>query len=83
MVAEVLADTAACAISVPAKREPVPRVAELPTRQKTLHSWAPPVNRIVLPEPVVRVETAVKMKTSSASPCRVMVPLFNSELAEE
>lgn len=41
----------------PANIEFVPRVAELPTCQKTLHSWAPLINVTELPDAVVRVES--------------------------
>jgi hypothetical protein len=54
---------------VPRKLEPVPRVAELPTCQKTLQGWAPLINVTWLAEAVVRVEPAWKTKTAFASPC--------------
>src|SRR5690606_23769879 len=68
LVAPVTADTDACAMTVPARCDPAPSVAELPMRQNTLHSCTSPMKAIVLPAPVVRVLTAVKMNTSSASP---------------
>jgi hypothetical protein len=37
----------------PEKEEPVPRVAELPTCQKTLAGWAPLIRATVLPVAVV------------------------------
>ena len=53
---------------LPAKTEPVPSVAELPTCQKTLHSWAPLISVTVLLEPVISVESVWKMKTEVGSP---------------
>jgi hypothetical protein len=41
--APVAIETDAWAMMVPAKIEYVPRVAELPTCQKTLAAWAPPM----------------------------------------
>jgi hypothetical protein len=35
-----------------------PSVAELATRQKTLHGWAPLISRILLADAVIRVEAA-------------------------
>jgi hypothetical protein len=52
----------------PVKTEPVPSVAELPTCQNTLHSWAPLISVTVLPEPVISVESVWKMKTAVGSP---------------
>jgi hypothetical protein len=53
----------------PTKTEPVPpRVAELPTCQKTLQAWAPLIRLIVLPEAVMSVESVWKMKTDVGSP---------------
>ena len=37
---------------LPRNTEPVPSVAELPTCQKTLHSWAPLISVTVLPDAV-------------------------------
>ena len=55
----------------------VPRVAELPTCQKTLHAWAPLIRLTLLPEAVIRVEAIWKMKTAFGSPwpSNVKVPL--------
>ncbi len=53
---------------LPAKTEPVPSVAELPTCQKTLHSWAPLISVTVLPDAVISVESVWKMKTELGSP---------------
>ncbi len=63
---------------VPTKLELVPRVAELPTCQKTLHAWAPPTRVTVLADAVMRVEAALKMKTAFGSPwaSRVRFPVI-------
>src|SRR5207253_229235 len=52
----------------PAKTEVVPRVAELPTCQKMLAAWAPPLRMTWRPAVVVRVDAIWKMKTAFASP---------------
>jgi hypothetical protein len=77
-VTPVVAVIEACARMVPAKLEPVPSVAELPTCQKTLHAWAPPVRVTVLPEAVMRVDAALKMKIAFGFPCasRVRFPVI-------
>ncbi len=49
--------------------ELVPRVAELPTLQKTLQAWAPFMRVIVLPVEVIRVDAAWKIKIAFVSPC--------------
>ena len=61
----------------PAKSLPVPRVAELPICQKTLHSCAPLMSVTTLFEAVVIVEAALKMKTELGSfpPSRTNVPV--------
>ena len=53
---------------LPTNVEPVPSVAELPTCQKTLHSWAPLISETVLDEPVMSDESVWKMKTEFGSP---------------
>jgi hypothetical protein len=53
----------------------VPSVAELPTCQKTLHAWAPPMSLTVLFDEVIRVDPAWKMNTALAFPSRVTVPV--------
>ena len=75
-VAPVLRVPEVRAMTVPTKVLPVPRVAELPTCQKTLHQVAPLTSDTVLLEAVIRVEPAWKMKTELAlfSPFRVRVP---------
>src|SRR4051812_28970485 len=49
---------------LPTNTEPVPSVAELPTCQNTLHSVAPLISSIELPELVINVESVWKMKTA-------------------
>ena len=62
---------------LPANTEPVPSVAELPTCQNTLHSWAPLISDTVLAEPVISVESVWKMNTElgSPSPSSTSVPV--------
>jgi hypothetical protein len=62
---------------VPTKLLAVPIVAELPTSQKTLHAWAPFSKATVLPDAVIRVDPARKMKTEFAlpPPLSVTVPV--------
>jgi hypothetical protein len=76
-VAEVNAKT------LPTKVVAVPRVAELPTCQNTLHAWAPPMRRTVLLEAVISVDPAWKMNTAFGllCPSRVTVPVRPSEEA--
>jgi hypothetical protein len=57
----------------PAKFVVVPKVAELPTCQNTLHAWAPFSRATVLEVAVVNVDAAWKMKTESASPAPLSV----------
>jgi hypothetical protein len=65
------------AMMVPTKLLAVPRVAELPTCQKTLHACAPFSSATLLPDAEIKVEPAWKIKTASASPppLRVTVPV--------
>jgi hypothetical protein len=79
MVSPVSTEIAVEARMVPTKLEPELRVAELPTCQKTLQAWAPPVSLIVVPVSLTRVEPAWKMKTALESPFRVSVPPTSSE----
>src|SRR5437867_1257994 len=53
---------------LPLNTEPVPRVAELPTCQKTLAALAPPLRITWRAEVVVRVDAIWKMNTALASP---------------
>jgi len=68
MVAPVFRVMLVSARIVPWKAVVVPRVAELPTCQKTLHARAPPVRTTLLPDPVMRVLPAWKIKTESGLP---------------
>src|SRR5438270_13414043 len=68
-VAPVLTVIDARAIMFPANVVLVPRVAELPTCQKTFFDWAPPLRITwLLPEAVVSVATIWKIQTPSALP---------------
>jgi hypothetical protein len=67
-VSPVVTDIDVRARMLPEKAESVPRVAELPTCQKTLQAWAPSVRIMLLAESVMRVEGAWKMKTAFGSP---------------
>ena len=58
---------------VPTKVEPLPRVADEPTFQKTLQMLAPLMSSIRLPDPVTRVLDAWKTQTDAAPPSRVRV----------
>ncbi len=75
MVAVVTAVIACFAMTVPTNWEPDPRVAELPTCQKTLQDVAPPVSRMWLPDAVFSVLAAWKTQTESAEPLRVRSPV--------
>jgi hypothetical protein len=65
------------AMTVPTNVVPVPRVAELPTCQNTLHASAPLISATVLFDPVISVESAWKIHTELGSlfPSRVSVPV--------
>jgi hypothetical protein len=67
-VAPVFSVADVSARMVPTKLLVVPSVAELPTCQKTLHACAPFSSTTRLPEAVIKVEPAWKMKTASALP---------------
>ena len=67
-VAPVVTVMDAKARMFPLKTEPVPRVAELPTTQKMLAAWAPPLRMTWRPVVVVSVDAIWKMKTAFASP---------------
>lgn len=75
-VASVVAVMSVSAKRFPRKTELVPRVAELPTCQKTLHACVPLISATVLDDDVISVDPAWKTKTASGSPCasRVTVP---------
>ena len=67
---------------VPTNVELVPRVAELPTCQYTLHGEAPLMSDTVLPDAVVRVEPIWNTQTALGFPCasRVSVPVMPAEM---
>jgi hypothetical protein len=67
-VAPVFSVAEVSARIVPTKLLVVPSVAELPTCQKTLHACAPFSSTTRLPEAVIKVEPAWKIKTASALP---------------
>jgi hypothetical protein len=67
-VAPVSSVAEVSAMIVPTKLLVVPRVAELPTCQKTLHACAPFSSTTLLPEAEIKVEPAWKIKTAPASP---------------
>src|SRR3989344_2900563 len=60
----------------PLKVESAPSVAELPTCQKTLQAWAPPVRFTTLAPAVVSEEPAWNIQTSVALPFKVSVPVM-------
>jgi hypothetical protein len=76
-VAPVSSVADAVARIVPAKLVVVPKVAELPTCQNTLHACAPFSSTTELDEAVVSVEPASKMNTESGlpAPFKVTVPV--------
>jgi hypothetical protein len=61
----------------PTKEELVPKDADVPTCQKTLQAWAPPVKIIELAVAVVSVDAVLKINTALGSPpaLRVKVPV--------
>jgi hypothetical protein len=74
--------TEAWAMMVPLKMVLVPRVAEVPTCQKTLEAWAPPMRfTLLLVAAVVSVLPIWKMKTAFGLPLplRVTVPVMPTE----
>jgi hypothetical protein len=84
--APVVTVTDAKAMMVPLKIVLVPRVAELPTCQKTLEAWAPPMRfTALLPAAVVSVVPIWKMKTEFGLPLplRVTVPVMPTEDATQ
>jgi hypothetical protein len=67
---------------VPLKVVPIPRVAELPTCQKTLEACAPPMRfTLLLLAAVISVLPIWKMKTAFGLPLplRVTVPVMKTE----
>lgn len=76
-VTPVVTVTDVSARIVPTKEEPVPRVAELLTCQKTLHWLAPLMSLTELADAVMRVEGALKIQTELGSfwPSSVRFPV--------
>jgi hypothetical protein len=70
---------------VPLKVEDVPSVAELPTTQNTLPTWAPLMSTTSLAPAVVSVVPAWKMNTAFSSPwaSSVSVPVIPKEVSRE
>ena len=77
----VLSVTEAAARIFPWNKLPVPKVAELPTCQNTLHGNPPPVSRTVDPDAVIREDPIWKYHASLAEPvpARVKVPVTAAE----
>lgn len=59
-VAPVFAVIEVSANTLPTNDVFVPKVAELPTCQYTLHAWAPLISKTLLFDPVVKVEAVLK-----------------------
>ena len=78
-VAAVFAVIDCRAMTVPWNCASVPSVAELPTCQKTLQEFAPPVMTIDVAEPMIRVDAAWNTHTERALPSRVRMPLSERE----
>ncbi len=76
-VAPVVAAIDVSAMTVPTNVEPVPRVAELTTCQKTLHGLAPLMSDTTLLDPVIRVLAAWNTNEAFGSfwPSSVRVPV--------
>jgi len=75
----------AWAITEPMRSVPVPRVAELPTRQKTLQRCAPLISTTDASLAVMSVLLTLKIKTASGLPLalRVSVPVIAAEDAKQ
>jgi hypothetical protein len=82
MSAPLLSVIEARAMMVPTKSVSVPRVAELPTCQNTLHGEAPLMRLTLLPDAVVSVEPIWNTHTALGSPwaSRVRSPVSWAEL---
>ena len=76
--APVFAVMLVSAYTCPMNVEFTPIVAELPTRQYTLHACAPFARVIVLPTEVIAVDAAWNTKTAVGSPCasKITFPEF-------
>ena len=57
----------------PRKLESVPRVAELPTFQKTWHAWAPLIRFTREADALISVLAVLKMKTEAELPLALSV----------
>ena len=68
---------------LPLRTEFAPRVADVPTCQKTLEALAPPARTIWLPAAVVSVVAIWNMKTALGSPLASRVRLPEVILSEE
>jgi hypothetical protein len=79
--AAVLSVTEATARIFPWNTLPVPKVAEDPTCQNTLHANPPPVSRTLDPDAVIREDPIWKYHASLAEPvpARVKVPVTAAE----
>jgi hypothetical protein len=79
--ASVVSVTEAAARIFPWNKLPVPKVAELPTCQNTLHANPSPVSRTLDPDAVVREDPIWKYHASLAEPvpARVKVPVTAAE----
>jgi len=84
-LAEVVPVIEVCAMMCPTNEDEVPRVAEEPTSQKTLHACAPPVSVMTLELAVVRLDAVSKIKTElgSPAPLRVRVPVSPASTGTE
>ena len=73
-----------CARMFPRNVEPVPKVAELPTCQKTLHSLPPLIKSTTEALPVARVDPIWKTQTALVLPpaSRVRIPFSLAVLAK-
>jgi hypothetical protein len=79
--ASVLSVTEVAARIFPWNTLPVPKVAELPTCQNTLHANPPPVSTTLDPDAVIREDPIWKYHASLAEPvpARVKVPVTAAE----
>src|SRR6187549_888225 len=70
-------------MTVPTKTDVEPKVADVPTCQKTLAALAPFVRKTWRPDVVVNVDAIWKMKTASGSPCPSSVRLPDEIASDE
>jgi hypothetical protein len=83
MSTPVVAVTDASAMIVPAKSEFVPRVAELPICQNTLHDCAPSTRDTTLADAVVNVDPTWKTQTAFGSPSASRVSVPDNRIEDE